>query len=165
VVELINTIAGQTNLLALNATIEAARLVKPPRLRGRGVGGESFGRADREGDRRDQSADQRNPGRHAGFGGRHQGDRRYHRPDVGDFLDHCRGGGRAGTASQEISANIQHAAEGTSQVSSNITNVQRGASETGSASAQVHSAAKSLSSESNRLKLEVSKFLNTVRAA
>src|SRR6266568_1363986 len=68
-------------------------------------------------------------------------------------------------ASQEISRNIQHAAEGTSQVSSNITDVQRGASETGSASSQVHSAAKSLSSESHRLRLEVSKFLNSVRAA
>jgi methyl-accepting chemotaxis protein len=43
--------------------------------------------------------------------------------------------------------------------------VQRGASETGSASSQVHSAAKSLSSESKRLKLEVGKFLSSVRAA
>ena len=55
--------------------------------------------------------------------------------------------------------------QGTSQVSSNITDVQHGASETGSASTQVHSAARSLSSESNRLKLEVGKFLDTVRAA
>ncbi len=54
---------------------------------------------------------------------------------------------------------------GTQQVSSNITDVQHGATETGSASAQVHSAAKSLSSESNRLKLEVGKFLNSVRVA
>ena len=46
-----------------------------------------------------------------------------------------------------------------------ITDVQRGASETGSASSQVLSAAQSLSSESNRLKLEVGKFLDTVRAA
>jgi methyl-accepting chemotaxis protein len=51
------------------------------------------------------------------------------------------------------------------QVSSNITDVQRGASETGSASSQVLSAAKMLSGDSNRLKMEVSKFLNTVRAA
>jgi methyl-accepting chemotaxis protein len=43
--------------------------------------------------------------------------------------------------------------------------VQRGASETGSASAQVHSAAQLLSSDSNRLKLEVAKFLDSVRAA
>jgi methyl-accepting chemotaxis protein len=70
-----------------------------------------------------------------------------------------------GAATQEISRNIQHAARGTSEVSSNITDVQRGAGETGSASSQVLSAAKSLSVDSNRLKLEVGKFLGTVRAA
>jgi methyl-accepting chemotaxis protein len=51
------------------------------------------------------------------------------------------------------------------QVSTNISDVQRGASETGSASSQVLSAAQSMSRDSNRLKLEVSKFLNSVRAA
>jgi methyl-accepting chemotaxis protein len=51
------------------------------------------------------------------------------------------------------------------QVSSNITDVQRGATETGSASSQVLSAAQSLSSDSTRLKVEVSKFLTAVRAA
>jgi methyl-accepting chemotaxis protein len=60
---------------------------------------------------------------------------------------------------------VQQAAQGTLQVSSNITDVQRGASETGSASSQVLSAAQSLSGDSNRLKLEVGKFLNSVRAA
>jgi methyl-accepting chemotaxis protein len=43
--------------------------------------------------------------------------------------------------------------------------VQRDASETGWASALVLSAAQSLSVESNRLKLEVGKFLKSVRAA
>ena len=43
--------------------------------------------------------------------------------------------------------------------------VQRGASETGSASSQVLAAAQSLSGDSNRLKIEVGKFLGTVRAA
>jgi len=43
--------------------------------------------------------------------------------------------------------------------------VQRGAAETGSASSEVLSAAQSLSTESNRLKLEVGKFMDTVRAA
>jgi hypothetical protein len=43
--------------------------------------------------------------------------------------------------------------------------VQRGGSETGSASSQVLSAAHALSQESNRLKREVGKFLDTVRAA
>lgn len=56
-------------------------------------------------------------------------------------------------------------AEGTQQVSANIANVQQGAGETGSASSQVQSAAQSLSVESNRLKLEVAKFLSSVRAA
>jgi methyl-accepting chemotaxis protein len=70
-----------------------------------------------------------------------------------------------GAATLEISRNVQQAAQGTQQVSSNIADVRRGASETGSASSQVFSAAKSLSSESNRLKLEVGKFLNSVRAA
>jgi methyl-accepting chemotaxis protein len=70
-----------------------------------------------------------------------------------------------GAATQEISRNVQQAALGTQQVSSNITDVQRGATETGSASSQVLSAAQSLSDDSDRLKVEVSKFLNTVRAA
>jgi methyl-accepting chemotaxis protein len=70
-----------------------------------------------------------------------------------------------GAATQEISRNVQQAAQGTMQVSSNITDVQRGASETGSASAQVLSAAQMLSGDSNRLKTEVENFLATVRAA
>ena len=70
-----------------------------------------------------------------------------------------------GVATQEISRNVQQAAHGTQQVSSHIVDVQRGAGETGSASSQVLSSAQSLSSESNRLKLEVDRFLNTVRAA
>jgi methyl-accepting chemotaxis protein len=60
---------------------------------------------------------------------------------------------------------VQQAAQGTQQVSHNITEVQRDAGETGSASSQVLSAAQLLSRDSNRLRLEVSEFLNTVRAA
>jgi methyl-accepting chemotaxis protein len=43
--------------------------------------------------------------------------------------------------------------------------VQRGASETGSASSIVLSAARQLTGDSNRLKVEVSKFLSSVRSA
>ena len=60
---------------------------------------------------------------------------------------------------------MQQAARGTQQVSANISDVQRGAGETGAASSQVLSAAQSLSGDSNRLKLEVGKFLTSVRAA
>ena len=70
-----------------------------------------------------------------------------------------------GGATQEIARNVEQAAQGTSEVANNIVDVNKGARETGSASAKVLSSAQSLSGESNRLKLEVAKFLNTVRAA
>jgi methyl-accepting chemotaxis protein len=70
-----------------------------------------------------------------------------------------------GAATREIARNVGEAAKGTTQVATNITNVNRGASDTGSAATQVLSSAQSLSSESNRLKLEVQKFLHTVRVA
>jgi hypothetical protein len=102
----------------------------------------------------------------AGVGGGNQGDQRHHRKTVGDLIDHRGRGGRArrgdaGDFPQRAAGGARH----THQVSSHITGVQRGASETGSASSQVLSEAQSLSSDSNRLKLEVGKFLDTVRAA
>jgi methyl-accepting chemotaxis protein len=70
-----------------------------------------------------------------------------------------------GAATQEISRNVQQAAQDTHQVASNITDVRRGAGETNSASSQVLVSAQMLSSESARLKTEVREYLNTVRAA
>jgi len=70
-----------------------------------------------------------------------------------------------GAATQEISRNVQQAAQGTSQVAGNVTDVCRGAGETGSASARVLVSAQSLARESSHLKTEVDNFLATVRAA
>jgi methyl-accepting chemotaxis protein len=70
-----------------------------------------------------------------------------------------------GAATQEIARNVQKSAELSTQVASEVTEVSRGSSETSSASGHVLKAAQSLATESDRLKKEVGKFLDTVRAA
>ncbi len=70
-----------------------------------------------------------------------------------------------GIATREIARNVQTASDGAARVGSAISDVHHGAADTGSASGQVLSSAQSLSSQANRLKLEVDSFLASIRAA
>jgi methyl-accepting chemotaxis protein len=166
VVKLITAIAEQTNLLALNATIEAARA---------GEAGKGFAVVAQEvkalagqtakatGEISSQISDMQTATNESVAAIKEIGGTIGRISQIASTI--AAAVEQQGAATQEIARNVHEATKGTSQVASNIVNVNRAASETGTASSQVYGSAQSLASESNRLKTEVRKFLETVRAA
>jgi len=165
VVNLITSIAEQTNLLALNATIEAARA---------GDSGRGFAVVAQEVKAlaaQTASATNEISSQIAGMQLATQ-DSVQAIKQIGTTISRiseiaatiATSVDQQGNATQEIARNVQQAALGTTQVATNIVEVNNGARETGSASSQVLSSARLLSNESSHLKLEMSKFLATVRA-
>jgi methyl-accepting chemotaxis protein len=166
VVKLITAIAEQTNLLALNATIEAARAGEAGKgfavvaQEVKALAAQTAKATDEIGTQITgmQTATQESVVAIKEIGG-----------TIGRISEIASTIAAAveeqGAATQEIARNVGEAAKGTGRVANNITDVNRGAGETGSAAGQVLTSAQSLSRESSRLKSEVSKFLNTVRAA
>ncbi|CCD98549.1 Cache 3/Cache 2 fusion domain-containing protein [Bradyrhizobium sp. STM 3809] len=166
VVKLITSIAEQTNLLALNATIEAARA---------GDAGRGFAVVAQEvktlagqtakatEEISSQIANMQTVTQESVDAIKAIGSTIERINEIAASISAAVEQQRAAT--QNITQSVRSAANGTAEVVNNIRSAARGAGETGESSNRMFTSAQALSSESLRLKAEVQKFLDGMRAA
>ncbi|WP_315798634.1 MULTISPECIES: methyl-accepting chemotaxis protein [unclassified Bradyrhizobium] len=166
VVKLITSIAEQTNLLALNATIEAARA---------GDAGRGFAVVAQEvktlagqtakatEEISSQIANMQTVTQESVDAIKAIGSTIERINGIAASISAAVEQQRAAT--QNITQSVRSAATGTAEVVENIRSAARGAGETGESSNRMFASAQALSSESLRLKAEVQKFLDGMRAA